>query len=100
MPSCASPIDSDGTSTRVSMPEESEGAIVDVYDTYIDIRGMDMKNGKYLPIAQYRIDTTLKTIEEESSEYLTASSFVDNASKNSGMTATQLDDNYVLLYFN
>ena len=58
VPSCASPIDSDGTS-RVEKPLESEGAIVDVYDNYIDIRGMDLKNQKYLPIAQYRLDTTL-----------------------------------------
>lgn len=63
VPSCASPIDSDGTSTRVSMPLESEGAIVDVYENYIDIRGMDLKNQKYLPIAQYRLDTTLVNID-------------------------------------
>ena len=61
IPSCASPIDSNGSS-RVSMPLESEGAIVDVYENYIDIRGMDLKNEKYLPIAQYRLDTTLVEI--------------------------------------
>lgn len=61
IPSCASPIDSNGT-TRVSMPLQSEGAIVDVYENYIDIRGMDLKNEKYLPIAQYRLDTTLVEI--------------------------------------
>ena len=44
------------------MPLESEGAIVDVYENYIDIRGMDLKNEKYLPIAQYRLDTTLVEI--------------------------------------
>ena len=61
IPSCASPIDSNGSS-RVSMPLESEGAIVDVYENYIDIRGIDLKNEKYLPIAQYRLDTTLVEI--------------------------------------
>ena len=64
VPSCALPIDSDGT-TRVEKPLESEGAIVDVYKNYIDIRGMDLKNQKYLPIAQYRLDTTLVNIEEK-----------------------------------
>lgn len=64
VPSCALPIDSNG-STRVEKPLESEGAIVDVYENYIDIRGMDLKNQKYLPIAQYRLDTTLVNIEEK-----------------------------------
>lgn len=64
VPSCAIPIDSDGT-TRVEKPLESEGAIVDVYENYIDIRGMDLKNQKYLPIAQYRLDTTLVEIPEK-----------------------------------
>lgn len=66
VPSCACPIDSDG-STRVEKPLESEGAIVDVYENYIDIRGMDLKNQKYLPIAQYRLDTTLVTVDEKGS---------------------------------
>lgn len=64
VPSCALPIDSNGT-TRVEKPLESEGAIVDVYENYIDIRGMDLKNQKYLPIAQYRLDTTLVNIKEK-----------------------------------
>lgn len=63
VPSCASPIDSDG-STRVSMPLESEGAIVDVYENYIDIRAMDLKNELYIPIAHYR----LSTLEEDNYE--------------------------------
>ena len=71
IPSCASPIDSDG-STRVNKPLESEGAIVDVYENYIDIRGVDLKNEKYLPIAQYRLDTALVEIPaKEATETLT-----------------------------
>lgn len=62
VPSCASPIDSDGVSTRMSMPLQSEGAIVDVYDNYVDIRGIDLKNNLYLPIATYRLDTTLQDL--------------------------------------
>ncbi len=79
VPSCASPIDSDGSS-RVSMPLESEGAIVDVYDTYIDIRGMDLKNGLYLPIAQYRLDTTLVEI---ASTYIITNNLTNATNSNS-----------------
>ena len=63
IPSCASPIDSDGTS-RVSMPLQSEGGVVDVYEDYVDIRGIEFKgpsdsnyNMKYIPVAQYRLYT-------------------------------------------
>lgn len=62
VPSCARPIDSDGVSSRVIKGLESEGAIVDVYDNYIDIRGINLKNGLYLPIATYRLDTTIQPI--------------------------------------
>lgn len=64
IPSCASPIDSDGVSTRVSMATQSEGAIIDVYEDYIDIRAIAFKSegdstytNKYLPIGQYRLYT-------------------------------------------
>ena len=69
IPSCASPIDSNGTNTRVSKGLESEGGIVDVYDNYIVIRGMVFKDAEdethvnlYSPIAQYKLDTTLINI--------------------------------------
>lgn len=65
VPSCASPIDSDGVSTRVSMPLESEGAVVDVYENYVDIRGINLKEELYLPIATYRLDTTLTSSGSE-----------------------------------
>lgn len=63
IPSCASPIDSDGSS-RVSMSLQSEGGVVDVYENYVDIRGVEFKgpndndyNYKYIPTAQYRLYT-------------------------------------------
>ena len=62
VPSCACPIDSDGNSSRDSKPLESQGAVVDVYENYIDIRGIDLKNNLYLPIATYRLDTTIVSI--------------------------------------
>ena len=46
---------------------ESEGYIVDVYDNYIILNGKDFidndKNGNDIPIAIYKVDTTLINIE-------------------------------------
>lgn len=98
VPSCAQPIDSDGT-TRIGMNYESEGAVVDVYKDYIDIRGIDFKNSKYFPIASYRLDTTLyevKEKEEYEDLYLHASDFTWY--KGSGeMSVTDVEDmpNYI-----
>ena len=58
IPSCASPIDSNG-STRVEKPLESEGGVMDVYENYVDIRAVDLKNNKYLPIGTYRLNTEI-----------------------------------------
>lgn len=86
IPSCASPIDSSVcnpslSSTRVSMPGQSEGAIVDVYEDYIDIRAVEFKGAsdsdyvtRYLPIAQYRLYTApeVGSTIEENKTYITA----------------------------
>lgn len=108
VPSCAYPIDSDygngspqstgteNTSMRMVKGLESEGGIVDVYDEYIDIRGMDLKNGKYIPVAQYRLDTTKVLM----TDYIKATDFTINSSKASTTNeVTQLDDDYVLIKF-
>ena len=58
IPSLAKPIDSDGQS-REARTNESEGAIIKVYEDCIDIHGLDLINRKYLPIATYRLDTSL-----------------------------------------
>lgn len=98
VPSCAQPIDSDGT-TRVGMNYQSEGAIVDVYNNCIDIRGVDFKNNKYIPIGTYRLDTTLFEVaerEEYEDLYLHASDFAWY--KGSGeMSITDVEDmpNYI-----
>lgn len=65
IPSCASPIDSTDAVPReeLNYPTESQFGIVDVYENYIDIRGMFLDTDgqlKYMPIAQYRLDTTLR----------------------------------------
>ena len=54
IPACTKPVDSDGE-TRVSMPSESEGAIMHVYEDHIVLKGIDFKARKYLPIATYKL---------------------------------------------
>lgn len=61
IPSCSKPQDSNGLprgekGSRVEKSDESEGAIINVYENHIDILGLDLKNLKYLPIASYRLD--------------------------------------------
>ena len=99
IPSCGVPITSDGT-TRVDNVHGSEGAVVEVYNNHIDILGIDLKNGKYLPIATYRLDTSLQHVAEKSSYYLSASDFVVNPSK-TGATVSDVEDmpNYVDVTF-
>ena len=59
VPGCGCPITSDGT-TRVNVPPASEGALVQVFKDHVVLVGVDLKNGKYLPIATYRLDTEMK----------------------------------------
>lgn len=49
---------------RVSLFEDSEGYVVDVYENGVFLKGRDFVNGKFLPVAQYYLDTTLKPIDE------------------------------------
>jgi hypothetical protein len=119
IPSCASPIDSDGVSSRVSKGLESEGGIVDVYEDYIVIRGMVFKDtdtytNLYLPIAQYKLDTTIIEIAAKEPEepsvpdtpvvegYVRKEHFDLNTAKANGSLdyITDLDDDYVQIEFN
>lgn len=118
LPSCAKPIDSNGT-TRDDGDESdacSEGAIVDIYENYIIVRGISFKsktdsnyNTKYLPIAQYKLDTNIiklnvtestKPVEVEPfiTDYITSNDCTINTSKYSGCTVTQEND-YVVFNF-
>lgn len=91
VPSCAKPIDSNGAS-RDDKYDQSEGAVINVYENHIDILGVDFISGKYLPIATYRLDTTLQEVEEKEEEVvldetcITASGFVWNPEKGSMTT--------------
>ena len=46
------------------MTAESEGYVVDVYRNHIVLRGRDFAKGKFLPLAQYCIDTTFTPVAE------------------------------------
>lgn len=119
IPSCASPIDSNGVSSRVSKPLESEGGIVDVYNDYIVLRGIVFKKegdseytNKYEPIAQYKLDTTLITIpalvpetpvdpDAPVENYVRSEHFDLNTAKANGDLAfiTDLPNDYVQITF-
>lgn len=66
IPSLAVPRDRIDGSTQY-VYAESEGYVIDVYDNYIILNGRDFidndSDGHVLPIATYKIDTTLQTIE-------------------------------------
>ena len=73
IPSLSVPRDlSDGATTYIYA--ESEGYIVDVYDDYIILNGRDFidndNDGNIIPIATYKIDTTLVNVD--------ANTFVDS----------------------
>ena len=65
IPSLSVPRDPDGTDLKY-MFAESEGYIVNVYDDCIVLNGRDFidndKDGHWLPIGTYKIDTALQTV--------------------------------------
>ncbi len=67
IPSIASPtnISADGTSYSKDY-SGSEGYVMDVYENKIILRGRDFISGKFLPIASYLLDISIKDVEENS----------------------------------
>lgn len=55
--------DASGSSSRVEVYSDSEGYVIDVYENHIILRGRDFVAEKFLPIAQYCLDTTLQNID-------------------------------------
>jgi hypothetical protein len=51
------------TDKRVDVVATSQGILMEVYKNNIILRGRDFVTGKFIPIAQYYLDTTLKTVE-------------------------------------
>ena len=102
VPSCACPIDSDGFTTRVSKPLESEGAVVDVYENYIDIRGIDLKTNLYLPIATYRLDTTIIPIGniEDGKEDVEVNPSISGTFTKNTFTNSNNNDTYPSIAYN
>ena len=69
IPSCAKPSDSNGIpgsgdAARQEKKDQSEGAVINVYENHIDVLGVDFITGKYIPVGTYRLDTTLEEVEE------------------------------------
>lgn len=54
-----------GVLQKVNDPAKRSGYIVDVYENFIVLKGYNFHQFTYIPIAQYYIDTTLKTIDAE-----------------------------------
>ncbi len=73
VPSCANPMEI-VNGERVNSTHQSLGYIVDVYDDSVVLKAVDfgeVKNNtmidpKWIPIATYRLDTTIQTIEADS----------------------------------
>ena len=103
VPSCADPINSDGSS-RDNVPSESEGAIVKVYEDYVEILGLDLLERQYIPIGLYRLDTTPQEVAANptprQTHYITASNFNVNPEK-TGATVVDVEGmpNYVDVTF-
>ncbi len=64
VPSLALPRVVEGDAQR-DVHEASEGYIVDVYENGIILRGRDFIDEKFVPIATFYLDTTLRSIEAE-----------------------------------
>lgn len=48
---------------------ESQGYLMEVYLKHIVLRGIDFVTGEFVPIAQYCLDTTIKTVESKPASY-------------------------------
>lgn len=66
IPSLVAPRDGDasGASSLQNIYAESEGYVVDVYQNHVVFRGRDFVDQLILPMAMYKLDTTLTTVEQ------------------------------------
>lgn len=90
VPSCAYPRDDSnaGTGSMLEKPLESEGAVVDVYENFVVIKGRDLKGEKYLPIAQYKLDTTIVNIDAKAT-YTVANNLTNCTNSSEITTVTE-----------
>lgn len=97
VPSCAKPRKNDtGTSSSDTYTYNagSEGYLIDVYENAIILKGLDFIKGKYLPIANYLLDTTIVNIGDEETgnlyDYTTAPILDANVSRSSATIKTSV----------
>ena len=62
VPSVGKPIFTDAKGVRTTKNNESQGYIVDVYDEYVVLNGIDFITSKPVPIGTFKIDTPKQTI--------------------------------------
>lgn len=66
VPSCSTPRNVDVVNNvSINDSSASEGAIVDVYDTYFVVNGIDFINSKPIALGTYKVNTPLQTIEAD-----------------------------------
>lgn len=93
IPSCAIPGDAYDDVEYGRMVEENEGGIVDVYADYIEIKGIDFKTGKYIPVAQYRLDTTIQPIlDKDNTAYIKLN--YTHATSSNGASLIEMGQSY------
>ncbi len=69
-----------GPVSRKELTDESQGYVVDVYENGVLLKGRDFISGKFMPIAFYRLDTTIKNVEGDT--YYDPSGTVINCNSN------------------
>lgn len=97
--------DASGASSKKDIYADSEGYVVDVYENAIILRGRDFANEKFLPIATYCLDTTLKTIEAgtytdntgtiNTSNSYSVTNTLSNCSNSNNVTSVKKNASYV-----
>ncbi len=65
IPSLAVPRTMGSSNNRVESYEDSQGYVVDVYEKAVVLRGRDFISGKFLPIATYVLDTSIKNVDAD-----------------------------------
>ena len=63
IPSCALPVEFSREGNRTTLPEGSQGYVVEVYESHILLRGRDFVAGTDVPLATYCLETPLKSVE-------------------------------------
>lgn len=72
--------DEQGPASRKELTDESQGYVVEVYENGVLLKGRDFISGKFLPIASYSLDTTIKNVEADT--YYDPSGTVINCNSN------------------